>query len=354
LIKATKSKALGPIPNFSIGLTPSDEEKSDDNKANMRGKKMQKKLDPKNRGKNKEQTAEEETDEGSSDDNNSQKKGKQMANKSDQKNRGKRKQQNVRQVSEEASSDDDNDKKDLDADQRLRHKLSIPKIYDLMQSIEGKREKDKIIKTLNETGFGGMVHICKWTKIHTFFVEWIVKRFERDNMWIRLNKTDVLPLREEDVHRVYELPMAGEQINTKLCSETAIKRLRAELGLADDNSAFVKVTELEKILQRMEKPKAWVKGAICLIIHNILCPTNRNLVSLNYAQVLEDASSFNWCSHILQHMKDGLQNPKVVNPLADFHFLMVYISLSLSLSLPLSLSLYVNNILGVCMPEPVI
>jgi hypothetical protein len=111
---------------------------------------------------------------------------------------------------------------------------------------------------------------------------------------------------------------------------------------------------LEKILQRMEKPKAWVKGAICLIIHNILCPTNRNLVSLNYAQVLEDASSFNWCSHILQHMKDGLQNPKVANPLADFHFLMVYISLSLSLSLSPSLSLYVNNILGVCMPEPVI
>ncbi|WJX89911.1 1-aminocyclopropane-1-carboxylate synthase [Trifolium repens] len=246
-----------------------------------------------------------------------------MANKSDQKNRGKMKQQNVRQLSEEASSDDDNAKKDLDADQRLRHKLSIPKIYDLMRSIEGKRKKDEIIQTLNETGFGGMVHICKWTKIHTFFVEWIVKRFEKDNMWIRLNKTDVLPLREEDVHRVYELPMAGEQINTKLCSETAIKRLRAELGLAGDNSAFVKVTELEKILQRMEKPKAWVKGAICLIIHNILCPTNRNLVSLNYAQVLEDASSFNWCSHILQHMKDGLQNPKVANPLADFHFLMI-------------------------------
>ncbi|KAK2413862.1 protein FAR1-RELATED SEQUENCE [Trifolium repens] len=43
--QATKSKALGPIPNFSIGLTPSDEEKSDDNKANMRGKKMQKKFD---------------------------------------------------------------------------------------------------------------------------------------------------------------------------------------------------------------------------------------------------------------------------------------------------------------------
>ncbi|WJX12149.1 1-aminocyclopropane-1-carboxylate synthase [Trifolium repens] len=246
-----------------------------------------------------------------------------MENKSDQKNRGKRKQQNVRQLSEEASSDDDNAKKDLDADQRLRHKLSIPKIYDLMKSIDGKRRKYEIIRVLNESGFGGMVHICKWTKIHTFFVEWVVKRFEKDNMWIRLSKTDVLPLKEEDVHRVYELPMAGEQINTKLCSETAIKRLKVELGLDGDNSAFVKVTEFEKILQRMEKPKTWVKGAICLIIHNILCPTNNSFVSLNYAQVLEDASSFNWCSHILQHMKDGLQNPKVANPLADFHFLMI-------------------------------
>ncbi|KAK2437684.1 hypothetical protein QL285_022548 [Trifolium repens] len=338
--QATKSKGLGPIPNFSIGLTPTDEEKSDDNKANMRGKKMQKKLDSKNRGKNKEQSAEEESDEGSSYDNNSQKKGKKMENKLDQKNRGKRKQQNVRQLSEEASSDDDNAKKDLDADQRLRHKLSIPKIYDLMKTIDGKRRKDEIIRVLNESGFGGMVHICKWTKIHKFFVEWVVKRFEKDNMWIRLSKTDVLPLKEEDVHRVYELPMAGEQINTKLCSETAIKRLKVDLGLDGDNSAFVKVTELEKILQRMEKPKAWVKGAICLIIHNILCPTNNSFVSLNYAQVLEDASSFNWCSHILQHMKDRLQNPKVANPLADFHLLMINYMLKMGKRSPFLIGKY--------------
>ncbi|XP_039688164.1 uncharacterized protein [Medicago truncatula] len=142
-------------------------------------------------------------------------------------------------------------------------------------------------------------------------------------MWIRLSKTDVLPLKEEDVHRVYHLPMAGEQINIKLCSEAAIKRLRVELGLDGDYSPFVKATELEIRLKIMEKPKAWVKGAICLIIHNILCPTNNSLVSLHYAQVLEEASSYNWCSHVLQYMKDGLQNPEVANPLADFHFLMI-------------------------------
>ena len=237
--------------------------------------------------------------------------------------------------SDDASSDEENGKKNLDVDQRLRHKLSIPKVYDLMKSIDGKRRKDQIIQLLNDSGFGGMVHICKWTKIHTFFVEWVVRHFEKENMWIRLSKTDVLPLKEEDVHRVYHLPMAGEQINIKLCSEAAIKRLRVELGLNGDYSPFVKATELEIRLKIMEKPKAWVKGAICLIIHNILCPTNSSLVSLHYAQVLEEASSYNWCSHVLQYMKDGLQNPEVANPLADFHFLMVII-LSLSLSLSLS------------------
>jgi hypothetical protein len=204
-----------------------------------------------------------------------------------------------------------------------------------MKSIDGKRRKHEMIKLLNESGFGGMLHICKWTKIHTFFVEWIVKRFEKDNMWIRLSNTDVLPLKEEDVHRVYELPMAGEQINPKLCSEAAIGRLRAELGLDANNAAIVNVKELEKRMDIIENPTAWVKGAICLIIHNILCPTNRSSVYLHYAEVLENASTYNWCSYVLQYMKDGLQNPKVANPLADFHFLMVII-LSLSLSLSLS------------------
>jgi hypothetical protein len=69
-----------------------------------------------------------------------------------------------------------------------------------MKSINGKKRKDDIIMLLNDSGFEGFTHICKWTKIHTFFVEWVVKNFEKHNMWIRLSITDVLPLREEDVH----------------------------------------------------------------------------------------------------------------------------------------------------------
>ncbi|XP_039688588.1 uncharacterized protein [Medicago truncatula] len=156
---------------------------------------------------------------------------------------------------------------------------------------------------------------------------WIgVRNFDKENMWITLSKTEVLPLKEDDVHRVYELPMTGKQINVDICSEEAIKRLRTELGFDENYSPFVKVADLERILKTLEQPKAWVKGAICFIIHNILCPTNSSFVSLQYAHILEDpagVSSYNWCSHVLAYMKEGLQTQEVANPLADFHFLMI-------------------------------
>ncbi|PNX76862.1 Ulp1 protease family C-terminal catalytic domain containing protein, partial [Trifolium pratense] len=247
--------------------------------------------------------------------------------------KGKEKKQHVKKEEkkhkkngDEGSSDDENVKQTKDADQRLRHKLSIPKVYELMHSVHGKRRKNEIIEHLNNYGFGGMLHICNWTKIPTFFLDWIVRNFEKDHMWIRLNKREVLPLKEDDVHRVYELPMAGKHINIDLCSDLAIKRLRKELGLDGNYSPYVKVTELERILKTTEQPTAWVKGAICFIIHNILCPTNGSFVSLQYAHILEDpagVSSYNWCSHVLGYMKEGMQTPEVANPLADFHFLMI-------------------------------
>ncbi|RHN51510.1 hypothetical protein MtrunA17_Chr6g0469401 [Medicago truncatula] len=107
-------------------------------------------------------------------------------------------------------------------------------------------------------------------------------------MWITLSKTEVLPFKEDDVHRVYELPMAGKQINVDLCSEAAIKRLRTKLVLDGNYLSFVKVADLKRILKTLEKPKAWVKGAICFIIHKILCPTHSSFVSFQYAHILED------------------------------------------------------------------
>jgi hypothetical protein len=294
-MQVKKTRDLGPIPSFSIGLTQSEEEQRNVTRLRSGGDKNKERKSDETKGKEKKQYI---------------------------KKNEKKKQQNEAQDSDEGKSDDEN------AKQRLRHKMSIPKVYDLMRSVDGKRRKNEIIGLLNDSGFGGLMHICNWTKVHTFFVDWVVKNFEKEHMWIVLSKTDVLPLKEDDVHRVYELPMAGKQIKVDLCSEAAIKSLRKELGLNGNYSASVRVTELERVLKTIEKPKAWVKGAICYIIHCVLCPTNSSFVSLQYAHILEDpagASSYNWCSHVLGYMKEGLQTPEVANPLADFHFLMVII-----------------------------
>jgi hypothetical protein len=305
------------MPSFSIGLTPSDDDKRNKKNDSLSGS------DQKNErgsGKKKNQKKNEQT-----------KGGKSIASTS----RGRTKRANMAtQDSDEASSGEENVKqvivkKDPDADARLRHKMSVPKVYELMHSVNAKKRKQEIIDQLHECGFGGIMHICNWKRIHTFFVDWVVKRFEHEHMWIRLSDTEVLMLKEDDVHRVYELPMAGKKIDTDLCSDGAIKRLRKELGLIGDYSPIVKVAELENSLKTIEKPRTWVKGAICYIIHNILCPTNRGNVSLQYADILEDpagVSSYNWCSHVLHYMKKGLQCPDILNPLADFHFLMVMIS----------------------------
>ncbi|XP_045788494.1 uncharacterized protein LOC123883641 isoform X2 [Trifolium pratense] len=287
-----KSKVVD-APTFSLGLTQSDDSKASSSRPSrqLKGKIEQTKANEKKQYK---KTVHQQNDEGSSDDG--------------EKVKGKKR------------------KEVTEPDQRLRHKMSIPKVYILMQSVNTKKFKKKIVEELNQFGFGGMLHICNWTRIHTFFVDWIVNNFEKDHMWIRLRNTEVLELKQDDVHRVYELPMVGKKINTDLCSDAAINRLRRELGLTENSSPFVKVVELERVLNTTEKATAWVKGAICYIIHNLLCPTNHSDVSLQYAHILVDAAtalSHNWCSHILEYMKEGLQSPGVANPLADFHFLMI-------------------------------
>ncbi|XP_045827148.1 uncharacterized protein LOC123918979 [Trifolium pratense] len=324
-----KSKNVQELPSFSIGLTPSDEDKRNDtDSSSSGGQKIKRKTGAAkgNEKKNKKKKEHKKGDESIA-------------------SRGRNKKPQIEaQDSDETSSDDENErngkkvscavenvkqdmvKKDSDADARLRHKMSVPKVYDLMHSVHVKKRRDEIIDQLNNCGFGGMLHICNWIRIHTFFIDWVVRRFEKEHMWIRLSDTEVLELKEDDVHRVYELPMAGKKIDTNLCSDGAIRRLRKELGLTGDYSPVVKVAELERILKTTEKPKTWVKGIICFIIHNILCPTNKGNVSLQYADILEDpagVSSYNWCSHVLDYMKKGLQSPGVLNPLADFHFLMI-------------------------------
>jgi hypothetical protein len=155
-MQAKKTKDLESMPNFSLGLTPSEEEQkrkdknqtkrgkrgggtrirdesSDDNNADMTGKRVSKvqMKESTSRGKRKQ------SDEGSSEEENADNRGKLVQKRLAQKSRGKKKEET------DGSYEEENTKKDNDVDQRLRHKLSIPKVYDLMESIKGKKKKGR-------------------------------------------------------------------------------------------------------------------------------------------------------------------------------------------------------------------
>ena len=108
-MQTKKTKDLESMPNFSLGLTPSEEE------GKMKDKNQR------NRGKRGGGT---KINDESSDDNKEVKE-KRLS----QKNKGKK------------TEDTDGNSEEQNIDQRLRHKLSIPKVYDLMESIKGKKER---------------------------------------------------------------------------------------------------------------------------------------------------------------------------------------------------------------------
>jgi len=133
-----KTKDLEPLPSFSFGLTQLEEEQRNVTASSSGGDKNKERKTREAKGKEKKQHI---------------------------KKHQKKKQKTEAQDYDEGSEDDEN------AKQRVRHKMSIPKVYELMHSINGKRRKEEIIELLNDSGFGGMLHICNWTKAHTFFVD---------------------------------------------------------------------------------------------------------------------------------------------------------------------------------------
>ncbi|GAA0169419.1 hypothetical protein LIER_23913 [Lithospermum erythrorhizon] len=168
-----------------------------------------------------------------------------------------------------------------------------------MQEAKGKENAGRIIEKLQSTEFGGLIHICNWKKIHSSFVEWVVKIFEQDDIQIRLSKTKVLKLAENDVHRVYHLSRGGTTINMDECTPKAIHNLLKELK---------------------------IKAIILYIVNCLLCPSTSTEVNLQYAVVLQDVTkikSYNWCKHVLEHVKDGISQKNKKNPTADFHLILI-------------------------------
>ncbi|KAG9155150.1 hypothetical protein Leryth_011121 [Lithospermum erythrorhizon] len=209
---------------------------------------------------------------------------------------------------------------------RYRHKCNPSKVYAISNTGRRTLREHERVEVLRETGFGSILGICNWKSIPSCFVKWVVENFEPESMHIRLNQTKVLKLTEADVERVYGLPRFGRHIDLSKCKMSSIKKLRSEIGLEGDYSDMVEVNEIEQALTNLDDAIAWSKAAIIYILGCLLCPTNNPNISLNYAHVLDDfenLSKYNWCKHVLEHIRNGIPEKGFKNPKADFHFLLI-------------------------------
>ncbi|GAA0155818.1 hypothetical protein LIER_13460 [Lithospermum erythrorhizon] len=209
---------------------------------------------------------------------------------------------------------------------RTHHHCKPGQVFEVMQEAKGKENAGRIIEKLQSTGFGGLIHICNWKKIHSSFVEWVIKNFEQDGIQIRLSKTKVLKLAENDVHLVYHLPRGGMTINMDECRPKAIHNLLTELKTKGEYGVSLPVKDLRTKLTKLTNPIAWTKAVILYIMNYLLCPSTSTEVNLQYAVVLQDVTkikSYNWCKHVLEHVKDGISQKNKKNPMAEFHLILI-------------------------------
>ncbi|GAA0150649.1 hypothetical protein LIER_09541 [Lithospermum erythrorhizon] len=120
---------------------------------------------------------------------------------------------------------------------------------------EGEKPEKQRMKDDSEQDI--MTTFQKGNGLNSFFVEWVVNKFEAKHTQIRLSKTKVLKLTEEDIHRVYKLLRATKKINLDDCSVASITKLRTELEL--DGDGFINVPEkvLQAKLSSLTNSVAW-------------------------------------------------------------------------------------------------
>ncbi|GAA0187008.1 hypothetical protein LIER_34296 [Lithospermum erythrorhizon] len=210
---------------------------------------------------------------------------------------------------------------------RIRMKCKPGKVYRMVEKTKeasgtwGSREA-----MINRFGFGGVVKISKWSGISTEFVKWVVENFEREKVpHIRLSKTKVLKLTEEDVHRVYKLPRDHRRVHLTRCRDEDIRNLRDDLGISGIKNS-IHISELEDKLDSLDDATAWAKAAVLYIAYCLLNPINSNNVSLRYASILGDVNSisqYDWCGHVLDNLRECIRENNKLNPLGDMHFILI-------------------------------
>ncbi|KAG9145010.1 hypothetical protein Leryth_023187 [Lithospermum erythrorhizon] len=211
---------------------------------------------------------------------------------------------------------------------RIRIKSKICKVVAMV----AQAKMDEVLykkkeQMMSMTGFGGILKISKWTSIRTNFVKWVTDNWETDTgPQIRLSPSKVLKITQDDVHRVYHLPRGDKRVDISQCTDDAIERLRDELGIGGSFSRMVHYNVLEENLLNPNSITSWTKTTTLYIIYCLLCPVNGNNVDLRYASILQKLKymkKYNWCQHVLEHTTKGITVNSKLNPMADFHFLLI-------------------------------
>lgn len=211
-------------------------------------------------------------------------------------------------------------KKDCE-NNRHKHMCQLKDVFNFMNNNTQRRKE-----LLRSTGFGAFLRVCQWNRISGEFVKWVSTNFEPEECQLRLNEYLVLPISAEDIQRVYDLPNKGATVDESECKESSITKLRRELrlNLKVKENDWCTIGELKNAIKTAKKDEIWCKAVIVYLLGCFLCPDKQPTVSLKYAHILEDlntVSDYNWCKHILKHLRRHTKGYRV--PKADMHFFLV-------------------------------
>lgn len=208
----------------------------------------------------------------------------------------------------------------------------------LLDGSEGSKAK---IEALKEMGFDGLLHV-KIKAIRSEPVKWLCENLDCSNRTLPLLHGKKLELTDNDVKRVYKLPV-GDPIklqnvkgNAKL--KAKIKSFEEDLGLNGRKMLYVKEQVVYNMLidHGTADPIKFAKLYVLYALATLLVPTGGGNVDLRYAPFLDPISktkNYNWAGHVLKETIHGVaafqqkdrKNHPNARPSGDMHFLAVRI-----------------------------
>ncbi|GAA0174885.1 hypothetical protein LIER_28176 [Lithospermum erythrorhizon] len=158
---------------------------------------------------------------------------------------------------------------------RILTRCSPSSIISLTQEL---KKKDKKLKQLEIAGFKDLLGL-QLTRLPIDFVNWLWLNFDKKEVVIKLDRCRHLPITEEDVRRVYNLPRGKKIIDLKSCPEELCNKLKAELKLIGTQNT-VTTNVLYTTLSSCKTLSTWTKAAIMYIIGTLFNRKSNFSVSL--------------------------------------------------------------------------